>query len=95
VDEEAGADIRRIIYFSIFWESKNCCSRECRGKIFVPGIPGGKTAAGIPGEKTDATSDESAANTPRYVVVRIAFKSCNETVQKVISMVVDYMQEAG
>ena len=29
------------------------------------------------------------------ILDRIAFKSCNETVQKVISMVVDYMQEAG
>ena len=29
------------------------------------------------------------------VLDRVSFKSCNETVQKIITIVVDYMQEAG
>ncbi|HAM37075.1 MAG TPA: hypothetical protein DEB40_09800 [Elusimicrobia bacterium] len=85
----------------VFAENKDI-ARDLRLKEIIPALEGGEDVV-LDFERVEAVTQsfihalisDLLRKYGNDILDRIEFKSCNETVRKIITIVVDYMQEGG
>jgi hypothetical protein len=93
-------DVKLVNFVGGFAENKDI-ARDIRLSKIIPALDEGKTVVLDFGGIDSATQSfvhalisDLIREYGNEVLEKISFKSCNETVKKIITIVVDYMQES-